>query len=126
MPAEVVYRKSCLEKFRNTEKKTPVKKRLQHRCIPVNIGKFNFWRTSAYGCFWSDFRKWLFGIFFLESRFQNHPDLVILQKYQLLSNKSFKYNLAHVPSLNLTPTLSFEPRFCIFIINGYGRKRKSL
>ena len=42
MPAEVVYRKSCLEKFRNTEKKTPVKKRLQHRCIPVNIGKFIF------------------------------------------------------------------------------------
>ena len=65
-------------------------------------------------------------LFFLESRFQNHPDLVILQKYQLLSNKSFKYNLAHVPSLNLTPTLSFEPRFCIFIINGYGRKSKSL
>ena len=37
-------------------------------------------------CFWTDFRKWLFGNFFLDSRFQNHPDSVILQKYQSLSN----------------------------------------
>ena len=28
------------------------------------------------------------GFFFLESRFQNHPDLVILQKYQSLSNQA--------------------------------------
>ena len=28
-----------------------------------------------------------------------------------LSNQSFKHNLAHIPSLNLTPTLSFEPGF---------------
>ena len=26
------------------------------------------------------------------------------------------------PSLNLTPTLYFEPKFPMFIINGYGRK----
>ena len=30
----------------------------------------------------------LFWTFFLESRFQNYPDLVILQKYQLLSNQN--------------------------------------
>ena len=68
-----------------------IKKRLQHRCFPVNIGKFlrtPILNTSAYGCFWSDFRKWLFRTFFLENRFQNHADLLILQKYQLLSNQS--------------------------------------
>ena len=49
-----------------------------------------------------------------------HPDLKILQKYQSLSNQSFKHNLAHIPSLNLTPTRSFEPRF------RYDRKSKRL
>ena len=29
-------------------------------------------------------------------------------------------------SLYLTPTLSFEPRFCMFIINGYYTKSKCL
>ena len=29
-------------------------------------------------------------------------------------------------SLNLTPKLSFEPRFRMFIINGYDRKSKRL
>ena len=62
----------------------------------------------------------------MDSRFQNHPDLVILEKYQLLPNQSFKSNSANMPSLNLTPTLSFEPRLCMFIINEYERKRKRL
>ena len=66
-----------------------IEKRLQHRCFPVNIGKFVknlFWRTSPYACFWRDFRKWLIRTFILKRRFQNHPDFVILQKYQSLSN----------------------------------------
>ena len=42
--------------------------------------------------FKTDLRKWLFGTFLPESRFQNHPDLVKLQKHQSLSNKSFKHN----------------------------------
>ena len=65
-----------------------IKMRLQHRCFPVNIGKFLknlFWRTSAQACFWRDFRKWLIMTFFLENRFQKHPDLVILQKYHSLT-----------------------------------------
>ena len=53
-----------------------------------------------------------------------HPELEILQKYQSLSHQSFKHNLAHIPSLNLTPILSFGSRFCMFIINGYDRKSK--
>ena len=53
----------------------------------------------------------------------NHPDLVILQKYLSLSNQSFKHSSTHIPSLNLTPALSFEPRFYMFIINGYDTKQ---
>ena len=49
------------------------------------------------------------GLFFLNSRFQNHPDLEMLQMYQPLSNQSFNHNLAHIPSSNLIPKLSFEP-----------------
>ena len=39
---------------------------------------------------------------FLDCRFQNHPDSVILQKYKWLSNQSFKRNSAHMSSLYLT------------------------
>ena len=74
----------------------------------------------------SDFRKWLFKTFFLDSHFQNHLDLVILQKYQSLLNESFKYKSVHSPPLNLTPTLSFESSFCIFIINGHDTKSTCL
>ena len=56
----------------------------------------------------------------------NNPDSVILRKYQLLSNQRFKHNSTHMSSLNLTPTLSFEPRFCMFIMNGYDRKSKRM
>ena len=62
---------------------------------------------------------WLFGTLFPDSCFENHPDSVILQKYQSGWNQSFKHNSADMPSLNLTPNFSFEPRFCMFIINGY-------
>ena len=51
------------------------------------------------------YRKWLFETSFLVSSFKNHPDKVILQKYQSLSNKSFKHNPTHMPFLYLTPTL---------------------
>ena len=44
---------------------------------------------TAYDCFWSDFRKGLYRAFFLDSRFQNHPNLVILQKNQPFSNHGF-------------------------------------
>ena len=78
------------------------------------------------GLFQTDFKKWLFGTLFLDSRFQNHPDSVILQTYQSLLNQSFKPNSAHVPPLNLTPMLSLESWFCISIINDYYTKSKGL
>ena len=46
-------------------------------------------------------------------------DSLILQKYQSLLNQTFKQNLVHMPTMYLTSTLSCEPRFCMFIINGY-------
>ena len=48
------------------------------------------------------------------------------QKYQSLSNESFKQNSAHMTSLNLISRLSFEPRFCMFIINVQYTKSKCL
>ena len=55
----------------------------------------------------------MFRTFFLDSRFQNHPELLILQKNQPLSNQSFKHNLTHMPSLNLTLKFSFEKQTLI-------------
>ena len=54
---------------------------------------------AAYGCFRSGFRRWLFRTFSLGSCFHNHPDSVLLQKYQPLSNQGFKHNSALMPSL---------------------------
>ena len=34
--------------------------------------------------------------------------------------------MVHMPSSNLTPTISFEPMFRMFIINGYYTKSKLL
>ena len=42
---------------------------------------------------------------------------VILQKHQSLSSQNSIRNSAHMSPLNMTPTLSFQPRFCMFIIN---------
>ena len=59
---------------------------------------------------------------FLNSRFQNLPDSVILQKYELLLHQSFKHNSTHMPSLNLTPKFSFGPRFRILSLTFTTRK----
>ena len=59
-------------------------------------------RTNSSDMFWTVFRKWLFRTLFLYNHFQKHPDSVILQKYQSLSNQSFKRNSGHILSLNLT------------------------
>ena len=84
---------------------TPFQEYLHTDASEVSLGSDCLWF-----CFWTVAFK--------------YPDLVILQKYQLLPNQGFKHNAAHIPSLSLTPTLSFGPRFCMFIINGYDRKSK--
>ena len=104
-----------------------IKKRLQHMCFPAD----KFLRTPILKNVWvrlllNYFRKWLYETLFLESRYQNHSDSLILQKYQSLSNQSFKHNLAQISSLDSTPTLSFEPAFRMFIINVYNTKTKRL
>ena len=63
---------------------------------------------------------------FLDSRFKIYPDSVMLQKSLSLSNQSFKYNALHMPSLNLTQKLPFEPMFSMFIINVYYTNRFDL
>ena len=50
----------------------------------------------------------------------------VILKHQLFSYQSYKHNLAQMPSLNLTPKLSFEPRFCMLTINVYYIKSKCL
>ena len=74
----------------------------------------------------TDLKKWLFGSFFLDNWFQNHPDSVIQQKCQSRSSQSFKHKSAHIPSLNSTANFSFEPRFGMFVINRYYTKTKHL
>ena len=101
MPAEVYYQKNSqysqvlkthvLKSLLNKVAGHFIKKRLQDSYFTLNIGKFLknlFWKTSAYGLFWRNFKKWLIWIFLLESNFQNHPGLVKLQKYQSLSNQN--------------------------------------
>ena len=66
------------------------------------------------------------GTLFRDSCFQNHPDSVLLEKYQSRSNQGFEHNSADMQSENLTPNFSFEPRFCMFNINGYYTKSKRL
>ena len=90
--------------------------------ITVQSSAMVFWTVT----FQTDFRKRLFRTLILKSCFQNHSDSVTLQKYQLLLNKSFKHNSTHMPSLNLTLKLSFEPKFHMFVINSYCRKSKHL
>ena len=72
-----------------------IKSRLQDRCFPVEKSLRNTYfeehlRTAGLLLDW--LYEWFFGTFFLDSRFQNHSGSVILQKYQSLSNHSFKYN----------------------------------
>ena len=86
-----------LQTFRSA---TLIKKRLQHRCFPAVKVLQNTYFEGHLSL------KCLTVIVSGQS-FQNHPDSVILQKYQALSNQSFKHNLEHMPSLYLTHMLPF-------------------
>ena len=109
--------------FRNIHKKTHVLKSLLNKiywkeiptqtfsCKYLEISKKSIWRTSVFACCWRDFRKWLIRTFFLESCFRNHPSITKIPV-------PFKPE----PSLHLTPTLFFELRFPMYIINGYDGK----
>ena len=126
MPLQVFYKKSCSEKicntiFTRTINKVLLKMDSNTDALLWILGNFKehlFWRTSAYGCSWRDFRKWLFSLLLSDWR--------VAFKTTLFSNQSFKHNSAHMPSLNLTSKLYFEPRFRMFIINSYYRKKKAV
>ena len=82
--------------------------------IELRMGKLilnhliGFVQSSATYFLKATFSNWLEKV---GSHFQNHPGSVLLQKRQLLSNQSFKQNLAHMPSLNFASKVSFKPRF---------------
>ena len=67
-----------------------LKKKLQRRCFPVA-------KLLQSTCFDEHLRAANFELILhsecLDCLFQNHPDSVILQKYQSLSNQTFKHNL---------------------------------
>ena len=93
-----------------------IEKRLQHRCFPVNIGKFqkSYFeeKLRTLGSEETLGRDWL-GLSFWRVAF----------KTSWLSNiTKIPVAFKPEPSLNLTPTLYFELRCPIFIINGYDSK----
>ena len=107
--------KSCSQKFSNIHRKTSVleslfhevagfqaftfiEKRLQHRCFPVAKFLWNAYFEEYLNMAASKLflQKWLFRTLFLDSPIQNHPDSVILQAHQWLSNQSLKHNPAYV------------------------------
>ena len=117
-----LYKKAALKNFAVFKRKTTVlkslfhkvsalqpcnfiKNRLQHRCFLVA----KFLRTSTLKNIQRLLLNWLYEVidwnFALDCHFQNHPESVILQKYHLPSNQSFKRNSAHILSLYLTRTL---------------------
>ena len=95
-PPEMFYKKAAhKDSAIFTEKHlATLLKRDPKTCFPVNIAKFLRAPISGDGCFRSDFIGLLVTFSdrtsFLDSRFQNHLDLVILQKYQLLSIQNYK------------------------------------
>ena len=56
---------------------------IQRRCLG-NFCWEIFKKIYFEECFWTDFKKWLFGTLFLDSRFQNYHASVISQNYQFL------------------------------------------
>ena len=100
-PPEAFFKKSSSKKISNIHKKAPVLKSLLSKvavrkacnffkkntpthmfsCKSCEISNITYFEEQLHTFFWSDFRMWLFRTFFLDSRFQNHPDLVILEKY---------------------------------------------
>ena len=65
---------------------------------------------------------------YFEEHLRTAPSELTLEsdclKLCLLTVASFKHNSPNMPSLYLTPTLSFKPRFRVFIISGYYTKSK--
>ena len=64
----------------------------------------------------------IFRTLFLDSRFQNHPDSVTIQKYQIAFKPELYTQFGAYTVFKLTPNLSDEPRFCMYIVNGYYTK----
>ena len=71
--------------------------------------------------------NWLFEVIvwkFVSGLHLKRSWLSNITKYQSLSSQSFKQILVHMLSIYLTPALSCEPRFHMFIINDYCTESK--
>ena len=117
IPPEIYYEKFSQYSQENTWACNLIKRRLQHRCFPVNIEKFLKKPILKNIC-----------VRLLLKRLQEVIDQDFLSG-ESLSKTSRLSNITKIPfafkpepSLNLTPTIYFEIWFPIIIINGYDRK----
>ena len=102
LPLEVFYKNAVLKNF------------------AILMGKHHLWNSET-STIWIIFcirllLNWFYEVIVwnLVSRLHLKPSwLLILQKYQSLSNQSFKQNLGHIYAayISLNPTLSCERRF---------------
>ena len=113
-PPEVIYKKAVLINFImftgiHLRCSLSLIKLLSFEYCEILRTPTHLYHASTDGYFWTDFKKWLLGTLFLNSRFQNHPDSVILQKYQPHLNQRFIHNSAHKPSLKFKFSFQFNP-----------------
>ena len=114
-PVEVFYKNAVLKNFTIFMGKhlcENFKNTYFEEFLHTAASELTLWSDCSELCFWIAFKTILTQYY--------------CKKYQLLSNQSFKQNLAHMPSRYLTPTLSCEPMFCMSIINGYYTKGERL
>ena len=122
-PSEVFCKKSCPKTFRNIHRKIPlglqdccfIKKRLQHRCFPVNIA--NFLRTAILKNIWERlllhltdfseqlvFRETIFQNSFLKvsslklSYFSSHSQIKLFNPFEFLVEQRATSNEQRVKS----------------------------
>ena len=101
-PPELFNKKSSSWKFCIIHRKSPfnfyhfIKKRLQHRCLPMNIMKFlerAIWGTSVYGCFWGKlflFQMLVYSASYFVFWFLDKKILLekCLEKFSFIENKT--------------------------------------
>ena len=125
-PTEVFYKKAVLKHFAILTGKHCVGVYFWQNCLPLGLQLYQkgnpiqvffcweiFKKICFKECFWTDFRRWLFGTLFLDSCFQNHPGYY--KNTSRFRTRALKHSSAHMLSLYLTPTLSFEPMLVTYV-----------
>ena len=123
---EVFYKKAVLKHFAILTGKHCVGVYFWQNCLPLGLQLYQkgnpiqvffcweiFKKICFKECFWTDFRRWLFGTLFLDSCFQNHPGYY--KNTSRFRTRALTHSSAHMLSLYLTPTLSFEPMLVTYV-----------